>query len=199
MVHIVPHSVKSWAGILRGMKHFMIRWCVAVGVLACLGAMGQGPAQPAQASVNGFLKEVHDALFASFLPIDELPDDQRTTALLKAARDAIWQQAGSVPAAQQLLMPFADLRGFGETCGIADAMKGSGVISFAQLNALKRQQVLILLQNCDENFARWLAATVRNFYIVKGYGAVQEQLTGIKVDLYASPEYIKAHTPQLQP
>ena len=181
------------------MKHFMIRWCVAVGVLACLGAMGQGPAQPAQASVNGSLKEVHDALFASFLPIDELPDDQRTTALLKAARNAIWQQAGSVPAAQQLLMPFADLRGFGETCGIADAMKGSGVISFAQLNALKRQQVLILLQNCDENFARWLAATVRNFYIVKGYGAVQEQLTGIKVDLYASPEYIKAHTPQLQP
>ena len=41
------------------------------------------------------LHAAHDALFASFLPVEELPNDPATTGLLKAARDGIWQQAGS--------------------------------------------------------------------------------------------------------
>ena len=56
------------------------------------------------------------------------------------------------------------------------------------------------MQHCPENAPRRLAATVRNFYIVKGYGAIQEQLTdGIKLELYAPPEYLKAHMPHLAP
>jgi choline dehydrogenase-like flavoprotein len=187
------------------MKHFISRLCVAAGVsFWCLGSMGQN-ASRAATTQDGSLKEVHDALFAEFLPVDELPNDPSTTALLKAAREGIWQQAGGIPAFQQLIAPFADLRGFGSACGVADAIKDSGrdsakgspSTSYAQLDAAKRQEVLIKLQNCEENSARRLAATARNFYIVKGYGAIEQQLTGVKVDLYAPPEYVKAHTPQL--
>jgi choline dehydrogenase-like flavoprotein len=160
--------------------------------------MGQASLPP-----NAELEKVHDALFAEYLPVDELPDDAQTTALLKAARDGMWQQAGEVPAVQQLLAPYADLRGFGAACGIADAIKDvgwdSGGRSFAQLDAARRRAVLLLLENCEENGARKLAATTRNFYVVKGYGALQEALTGVKVDLYAPPEYVKEHMPHLPP
>ncbi len=142
---------------------------------------------------------VHNALFASFLPVDELPDDARTTALLKSARDAIWQQAGNMPQVQQLLAPFADLRRFGPACGITDAIEGTGTTSFAALPPPERQKILSLLQNCTENAPRRLAATVRNFYIVKGYGAVQGELTGIKLNLFAPPEYLNSHMPRLAP
>jgi hypothetical protein len=63
----------------------------------------------------------------------------------------------------------------------------------------ERQRVLFLMQQCTENAPRRLAATVRNFYIVKGYGAIQEQLTGIKLDLFAPPEYLKANMPHPAP
>ena len=175
------------------MKPLITGLCVAAGVsLFCLGAMGQAVSQPA-------LEQVHDALFATFLPVDELPNDPQSTKMLKDARDGIWQQAGGVPEVQRLLMPFADMRAVGNACGVADAIKGSAGTSYAQLDAVKREEVLIRLQNCEENSARRLAATVRNFYIVKGYGAVEDQLTGVKVNLYASAEYIKAHMPQLPP
>ena len=145
------------------------------------------------------LHVVHDALFASFLPVDDLPNDPRTTGLLIAARDGIWQQAGSSPAFQRILQPFEDLRGFGNACGIAQAIQSSGATSFAALDATERQKVLSLMQHCEANAPRQLAATARNFYIVKGYGAVQQQLTGVKVNLYAPPDYSKAHMPLLAP
>jgi choline dehydrogenase-like flavoprotein len=145
------------------------------------------------------LHAVHNALFASFLPVDELPNDPQATAFLKAARDGIWQEAGGVPAVQQLLAPFADLRGFRNSCGVAQVIDGTGATSFAALSASKRQQVLFSLQSCNENPPRRLAATVRNFYVVKGYGAVQGSLTGLKLDLFAPPDYLKAHTPELPP
>lgn len=55
------------------------------------------------------------------------------------------------------------------------------------------------MQRCSQNALRRLAATVRTFYIVKGYGAIQEQLTGVKLNLYASPEFLKANRPRLAP
>lgn len=145
------------------------------------------------------LEQVHDALFATFLPVDQLPNDPRATKLLKAARDGIWQEAGGVPTVQKLLVRFADMRAFGNACGVANAIQGSAGTSYAQLDGAKREEVMMLLQNCDANSARQLAATVRNFYIVKGYGAIEDQLTGVKVNLYAPVEYIKAHMPQLPP
>src|SRR3984957_1331590 len=150
-------------------------------------------------SMEASLHVVHDALFASFLPVDDLPNDPRTTGLLIAARDGIWQQAGSSPAFQRILQPFEDLRGFGNACGIAQAIQSSGATSFAALDATERQKVLSLMQHCEANAPRQLAATARNFYIVKGYGAVQQQLTGVKVNLYAPPDYSKAHIPLLAP
>ena len=55
------------------------------------------------------------------------------------------------------------------------------------------------MHQCPENAPRRLAATVRNFYIVKGYGAIQGQLTGIKLDMFAPPEYLNANMPHLAP
>ena len=145
------------------------------------------------------LHAAHDALFASFLPVNDLPNDPKTAELLVAARDGIWEQAEDSAEFRQLLKPFLDLRGFGTACGIARTIQGSGRTSFAALEAGERQKVLSLMQHCEENAPRRLAATARNFYIVKGYGAVQERLTGVKVDLYAPPEYLAAHTPHLAP
>jgi len=145
------------------------------------------------------LHAVHDALFASFLPVTELPNDSKTEALLMAARDGIWQQAGSSAEFRQLLLPFVDLQGFGSHCGITQAIQGTGAASFAGLSPDNRQHVLFLLQSCSENAPRRLAATVRNFYIVKGYGAVQGQLTGVKLNLFAPPGYVEANRPKLPP
>src|SRR5260370_7331554 len=73
-------------------------------------------------STETSLHAVHDTLFASFLPVDDLPKDPRTTGLLIAARDGIWQQTGSSPAFQRILQPFEHLHGFGNPCGIAHAI-----------------------------------------------------------------------------
>ncbi len=175
--------------------------CAAL-LVASIGSGGQsavtGPAQ-SEPGPETRLHAVHDALFASFLPVDDLPNDPRTTGLLIAARDAIWQQAGSLPAFRQLVQPFADLPSFGSTCEIAQVIQPAGTTSFAALNRDERQRVLLLMQQCSDNAPRRLAAAVRNFYVVKGYGAIQEQLTGIKLDLYAPPEFLRANMPLLPP
>jgi choline dehydrogenase-like flavoprotein len=182
------------------MRVFRSRICaVAIAFPGCINILVQAQVKPAETPFESSLHAVHNALFASFLPVDELPNDRRTTALLKTARDAIWQQTGNVRAVQQLLEPFADLRRFGSACGIGQAIENTGANSFAVLSAGKRQQVLLLLQSCSEGAPRRLAATVRNLYIVKGYGAVQGELTGIKLDLFAPPEYLKSNTPHLAP
>jgi choline dehydrogenase-like flavoprotein len=146
---------------------------------------------------------VHDALFASFLPVDELPDDPHAAALLRGARDAIWQRAGHAPQTQQLLESFVDLRRFGNACNISQAIgpikPEKGAISFAALAPDRRQRVLLSLESCGASEPRRLAATVRNFYIVKGYGAVQGDLTGVKLDLFAPADYVKSHRPHLPP
>jgi len=142
---------------------------------------------------------VHDALFASFLPVDELPNDAKTTALLTAARDGIWRAAGRSPGLRQLLAPLENLDAFRGACGLDAVLAGRGGVSFAALTKPQRQQALFLLQSCPENGPRRLAATLRNFYIVKGYGAIQEPLTGVKLNLFAPPEYLKAHMPRLAP
>ena len=151
---------------------------------------GPHPAASSAASDNA-LHAVHDALFASFLPVTDLPNDTKTEGLLMAARDGIWKQAGSSAEFRQLLLPFVDLRGFGSRCGIAQALPGTGAASFAGLSPDNRQHVLFLLQSCSDNAPRKLAATVRNFYIVKGYGAVQGQLTGVKLNLFAPTAYVE--------
>jgi hypothetical protein len=179
-------------GVYRSLVCGSLGVALAIGSPVCLGQATAG-------STDVDLHAVHNALFASFLPVDELPNDPMTTGLLKAARDGIWQEAGSAEPFRQLLRPFVNLHGFPEACGLAVAMQGSGGPSFASLLPQKRQRILFLLQRCSDNSTRRLAATVRNFYIVKGYGAVQEPLTAVKLNLYAPPEYLKAHMPHLPP
>jgi choline dehydrogenase-like flavoprotein len=141
----------------------------------------------------------HNALFAAFLPVEDLPGDPKTTAMLTAARDGIWKEAGNAPGLRELLAPFTDLQSFGPACGIAKAIDGTHVTAFAGLSKAKREQVLFLLQTCSANQPSRLAATVRNFYIVKGYGAIQAPLTGVDLNLFAPPEYLKAHMPKFAP
>ena len=168
---------------------------------SCRDGVQRPGAQPAASSAvsDNALHAAHDALFASFLPVTDLPNDPKTAGLLKAARDGIWQQARSSPEFHQLLLPFVDLQGFGSHCGIAQAVQGAGAASFAGLSPDNRQRVLFLLQSCSENAPRKLAATVRNFYIVKGYGAVQGQLTGVQLNLFAPPGYVERNQPKLPP
>ena len=189
---------------MRAICILFYRILVATLLFASMGRSGLGaPAGWAEAgqgdSTEAALHAVHDALFASFLPVNDLPNDPKTAQLLMAAREGIWQGAKNSTGFQQLLQPFEDLRGFGNTCGIGQAIEGAGGTSFDALDSAHRQRVLSLMQHCEENAPRRLAATARNFYIVKGYGAVQEQLTGVTVTLYAPEEYLKAHTPHLAP
>ena len=40
---------------------------------------------------------------------------------------------------------------------------------------------------------------LRNFYLSKTYGALQEPLTGVKLNLYATEAYVGEHRPELPP
>jgi len=188
------HGIGRWA------RRISLAAQLAVGI-GCIGLAAHASWAQAlpDSSPEIVLHAVHDALFASFLPVNDLPNDPKTARLLMAARDGIWHEAERSDGFRQLLLPFTDLRGFGNACRIAPVVQGAGGTSFDALDNTQRQRVLSLMQHCEENAPRRLAATARNFYIVKGYGAVQEELTGVKVNLYAPEEYLKAHAPHLAP
>ena len=116
------------------------------------------------------LRATHDALYASFLPVEELRQAAQLAKMFAAASDGLWSAAGQAPAFRELLKPFANLRGFGAACGISDYLKtpARARSAFAELTALQRQHVLFLLQSCSQNEPRRLAMNVRNFYVVKG-------------------------------
>lgn len=142
-------------------------------------------------------RKTHQALFESFLPSRELTGDPKLAQIFTATSDGIWNSASPNPAFQRLLAPFLDLRGFGGACGIADFLKGTEENNFASLAAKDRQRVLSLLESCRENEPRRLAMTVRNFYVGQTYGLLQESLSGVKLNVYASAEYDRQHRPRL--
>src|SRR5260370_42601210 len=76
-------------------------------------------------------------------------------------------------------------------------IKTSGVTAFEQLTPSQRSHALFLLHTCSANDPRRLAMNLRNFYLSKTYGALQEPLTGVKLNLYATDAYIDAHIPKL--
>src|SRR5438128_1777352 len=106
---------------------------------------------PAAAQVP---RAVHDALFASYIPIEDVKDDARLTAMFTQARDQIWTAAGTNPVFQALLAPFTDLRTFGETCGLSALLKTAGVTDFVQLTPVRRTHALYLLHTCPANDPR---------------------------------------------
>jgi choline dehydrogenase-like flavoprotein len=144
-------------------------------------------------------RAVHDALFASYIPIEEVKDKPELTAMFTQVRDQIWMAAGKAPAFQALLTPFTDLRRFGEACGMPEFLTTTGVTAFAQLTPPQRAHALYLLHTCPANDPRRLAMNLRNFYLSKTYGPLQEPLTGVKLNLYAPEGYIADHRPKLPP
>lgn len=195
---------------MREMRKTVVRVAIAgVFVMTAVGCRsrsgastasgGERQAVAADTSSDAALHAVHDALFASFLPVHDIPSEPQTEALLAGARDEIWKQGGAAPAMRALLQPFTDLRTFGSACSLQQVDGGNDAVSYANLPPDQQQAVLLRLQNCPAAEPRRLAATVRNFYIVRGYGAVQGPLTGVKLDLFAPPAYLQAHTPKLPP
>jgi len=71
------------------------------------------------APVPDALRKTHDALFASFLPTDEIRQDADLSLRFSAARDRIWDIASQAAQFRQLLAPFNDLRAFGPACGMS--------------------------------------------------------------------------------
>jgi choline dehydrogenase-like flavoprotein len=144
------------------------------------------------------LEAVHVALFSSFLPVDAMRKDAHVSAMFRQARQNIWSYDGQAPEFRRLLAPFADLHSVGDACGVA-TYAGLHSQSFASLSAAQRQHVLYLLQSCDQNDARRLAMTARNFYLAETYGRLQEQLTNISMNPIAPHPWIQQHYPKLAP
>lgn len=167
-----------------------------VAILCRVWCQTPAPSVPA---VQDALLPVHQALFSSFLPIEETKQDPHLVAIFTGAREAIWSQASKAPAFRQLLSPFADLRIFGAACGVANYLQPVGRESFALLTPAQREHVLFLLESCDQNEPRRIAMSVRNFYVAKTYGAIQEALTGVQLNLYAPHDWIEKNRPQLPP
>ena len=167
-------------------------------LVAAVFTLGGQAEQISPSSIKDSLRAVHGALYSAFIPIDELKQDSRLHALFVENRENIWRENSSL-ALSRLLAPFADLRGFGTSCGIRTFLRPEGAGSFAALTRSEREHVLFLLATCNESVPRRLASTVRNFYVAKAYGAMQEQLTGIHINLSAPHDWIEQHRPQLPP
>ena len=163
----------------------MLRLLAIFGLLALPSSAADAP------------RSVHDALFASYIPIDEVKDRPDVSAMFSAAREQIWLAAGKAPAFQGLLAPFADLRSLGPACGMSEYIRTAGGTAFDQLTPPQRAHVLYLLHTCSANGPRRLAMSLRNFYLARTYGALQEALTGVKLNLYATEAYIADHRPAL--
>jgi|ERR1700728_2903736 len=153
-------------------------------------------AQPPATAIDLY-RRTHDALFASFLPVAELKNDPKLLGLLNAAEEGIWASAGQVPLFRQLLGPFTNLGTFGSACGMDTLVRLAQTTAYADMTPSQRERALALLRGCPDNEPRRLAANVRNFYIVKAYGAIQERLTGIKINLYASSDWVEHNRPEL--
>ncbi|HEY0795552.1 MAG TPA: GMC family oxidoreductase N-terminal domain-containing protein [Acidisarcina sp.] len=175
---------------------------LVVLALPCL-LLGQS-APPAESVVDPLLV-VHQALYSSFLPVDETKRDAQLSSLLSAAEAGIWSSANQDPRFRQLLTPFLDLRALGAACGISSylaetrSLSAGGPESFAALSPIQREHILHLLGSCDQNEPRRLAMTARNFYVVETYGAIGEPLSGVRLNLGASHEWIEQHRPKLLP
>ena len=151
------------------------------------------------AGADDVYRKTHEALMSTFLPVDELKGDARISQLFSAASDGIWKSAGQDARFRRLITPFTDLTTLGAACGMDKLVTEAHTAVYADMTHSQRERALRLLQDCDANEARRLASTVRNFYVVKAYGAIQEPLTGVKLNLYASSDWVTSHRPQLPP
>jgi len=96
-------------------------------------------------------------------------------------------------------IPSASLARFGPACSMDTLVRAAQTTVFADLAPAEREHAFMLIQRCPENEPRRLAANVRNFYTVQAYGAIQEPLTGVKINLYAPSDWIERNRPALPP
>jgi choline dehydrogenase-like flavoprotein len=144
-------------------------------------------------------KAIHEALFAAYIPVDDTDLKPDLRARLIEARDRIWAAAGQDATFRSLLAPFADLRGLGQICDIRSLLPKSGETAFTNLKPEDQRRVLYVFHSCPANGPRRLVMSLRTFYLARTYGALQEALTGVNLNLYAPQNYIDSHNPALPP
>ncbi|GAC1649778.1 MAG: hypothetical protein NVS9B15_09150 [Acidobacteriaceae bacterium] len=160
-------------------------------LMCCVGgALAQSV--PSEATLH----REHDAIFSTLLPLGQLADDAQTTAKLSAVRDELWTSSRRSDILRQLWTPFTDLRGFVAPCALPAAVNAAAG-DFAALTRPEREEVFARLQACSVPDVRLAAANLRNLYVVKGYGAAQEQITGVHLNMFAPAAYIESHQPEL--
>jgi len=170
-------------------------------VVRCVAGQTAAP-PPDQTRADDLLHAVHNALFSSFVPVDDTTGAGGVASFsssvdFQGIRDAIWGASGSSPAFQRMLTPFEDLRSFPMQCGVDGYIGKAHAPSFAALTLAQREHVLFLLATCNRNGPRRLAMQAREFYVSQTYGRAQEQLAGVHLDITASAAWIAQHRPVL--
>lgn len=174
--------------------------CVlAVYVLSVCLACGQTQSRDSKIGRKDPLQSVHEALFSSFLPINQLARDSHTESLLLNVRDGMWSSRGDSPGFRQLLAPFENLETFGGACGLRKYLQSSEQESFADLTLAERKHVLFLLESCHENEPRRIAEAVRNVYLAATYGPLDESFAKVRINQTAPRDWIYEHKPVLPP
>jgi hypothetical protein len=146
---------------------------------------------------DGALRAIHEALFDSFIPVDQAEIGLELKGRFISVRNAIWASASNSAQFRRLLIPLLDLRSFGGSCGMTGVLSRTGSVSFAELSPAERQHVLLLLSTCGLNQHRMLAMTLRDFYIARTYEPLQEGIAGVHLNLVAPRSWIDAHRPWL--
>ena len=166
---------------------------LAPGAHAEIHVSAQSPGDDAS------LHAVHQALFASFLPISSLARGSTELAIINSAGEPIWAAHSSSAEFRALLGAFANLRWFGSGCGVERYTAPGSDPSFAALSRADQLHVLTALATCDRNEARRAYMSARDLYVLDTYTSVQEKITGVRLHLRASKEWIASHRPLLPP
>src|SRR5580692_4957458 len=82
------------------------------------------------------LRQTHEALIASFLPVAEFRADPAISGLFHAASDGIWASAGQNPQFLALIRPFANLSALGSACGVNAVVQEAGTVAYSAMTAL---------------------------------------------------------------
>jgi choline dehydrogenase-like flavoprotein len=169
--------------------------CTALRTLSVPAAMrGMAPADEA-------LHGVHDALFATFVPLDSLPLDDATRALALAARDRLWVARAPAPEFRSALAAMTRLDVLaGESARLREFIAGAHERRFDRLTAAERATVVRLLRDSDSNALRLLAARLRMLYLLGAYASpFGAAVAGIPPRPVLHPriaEFVKANTPR---
>ena len=84
-----------------------MRPALALIAVLCIGC--HQTSSPEAVAPADPLRATHDALFASFLPLEEFKGDPQLSKIFAAADDGLWTAASPAPAFRDLLKPFTNL------------------------------------------------------------------------------------------